>query len=230
MVRIIIYAVFSVILYCNEFVYASDCDIKYVLKEKEKVKIADCKNRGLTFIPQNLPGDIKVLDMSSNRLKIIGNNSFVIYRYLQGLYLRKNQLCYLSYKSFEGLHKLEILDISENTLNLSKVYSAELFHPLKNLTKLDIRRNMPQPIDFVSYYSYPDHAFRYSDGAVFLRHRYDAFATLWKWIWSNDNYKIFTLRLMLFSSLVERNLSEVFIFCRTAYSQKLSVTLCCYRR
>ncbi|CAC5366356.1 unnamed protein product [Mytilus coruscus] len=156
---IILYSVFSLIIYCNKFVHASDCDIRYNIREKEEVKIADCKNKGLTYIPQNLPGDIKILDMSSNRLKIIGNNSFVNYRYLQELYLSQNQLHYLSNKSFQGLHKLTLLDMSENILNLSTVYSAELFHPIKNLTKLDMRRNMPQPTDFVTDYNYPDHAF-----------------------------------------------------------------------
>ncbi|XP_071122592.1 toll-like receptor 3 [Mytilus edulis] len=157
--RSIIYSVFSIIIYCYDFVQASDCDIKYDFKEKEEVKIADCKNKGLNFIPQDLPGDIEVLDMSFNRLQIIGNNSFVNYRDLQEIYLSRNQLRYLSNKSFQGLHKLTILDMSGNILNLSKVYSTDLFHQIKNLTKLDIRRNMPQPIGFVTDYNYPDHAF-----------------------------------------------------------------------
>ncbi|VDI52503.1 toll-like receptor 6 [Mytilus galloprovincialis] len=153
----IVYSVFCVIIFCNEFVHALDCDIRY--EKERRVKIADCKNRGLTVIPQYLPGDINVLDMSLNRLEIIGNNSFVNYRDLQELYLSQNQLSYLSDQSFQGLHKITILDMSRNILNLSKVYSAKLFHPIKNLTKLDIRRNMPQPIDFVTDYNYPDHSF-----------------------------------------------------------------------
>ncbi|XP_052064554.1 leucine-rich repeat and immunoglobulin-like domain-containing nogo receptor-interacting protein 1-B isoform X2 [Mytilus californianus] len=159
MERIVLYLVFFSIIYCYEFVHASDCDIKIVFKDNEDVKIADCKNKGLTFIPQDLPGDIKVLDMSSNRLRMIVNNSFVNYKYLQELFLRQNQLHYLFKKSFQGLHKLAILDMSENILNLSEVYSAELFHPIKNLTKLDIRSNMPQPIEVDTDYNYPDHAF-----------------------------------------------------------------------
>lgn len=105
MERIILYSVLSIIIICIEFVHTSVCDIKYEFKENEEGKIADCKNKGLTFIPQDLPGDIKVLDMSSNRLRIIGENSFVNYKYLQELFLRQNQLHYLSNKSFQGLHK-----------------------------------------------------------------------------------------------------------------------------
>ncbi|CAC5366357.1 TLR3 [Mytilus coruscus] len=157
--RSILYSIFSLIICCNVFLHASDCDIKYEFKEKEEVKIADCKNRGLTFIPQDLPGDIKVLDMNSNLLTMIGKNTFVNYKNLQALFLRQNQLRFLSNKSFHGLHKLTILDMSQNILNLTKVYSAELFHPIKNLTKLDIRSNMPQPIEFATDYNYPDYAF-----------------------------------------------------------------------
>ncbi|VDI29713.1 Hypothetical predicted protein [Mytilus galloprovincialis] len=156
---IILYSVLYIINICNAFVHASVCDIKYEFKENEEVKIADCKNKGLNFIPQDLPGDIEVLDMSFNLLRMIGNNSFVNYKYLQELFLRQNQLNYLSKNSFQGLHELTILDMSVNILNLSNVYSPELFHPIKNLTKLNIRRNMPQPIAFVTDYNYPDHAF-----------------------------------------------------------------------
>ncbi|XP_063398920.1 uncharacterized protein LOC134683538 [Mytilus trossulus] len=49
--------------------------------------------------------------------------------------------------------------MSENILDLSNVYSPELFHPINNLTKLDIRRNIPRPIVFVTDYNYPDNAF-----------------------------------------------------------------------
>ncbi|XP_063398952.1 toll-like receptor 2 [Mytilus trossulus] len=168
MERIIIFSVLIIVIFCNEFVHASVCDIKYEFKENKEVKIADCKNKGLSFIPQDLPGDIKVLDMSFNLLRLIGNNSFVNYKYLQELFLGQNQLDYLSKNSFQGLHKLTILDMSGNILNLSKVYSAELFRPIKILTKLDIRRNMPQPIDFVTDYNYPDHAFGYLTELSFL--------------------------------------------------------------
>ncbi|CAC5423930.1 LINGO [Mytilus coruscus] len=229
MERIILYLVSSIIINCYKFVHASNCDIKIVFKENEDVKISDCKNKGLTFIPHDLPGDIKVLDMSSNRLRMIGNNSFVNYKYLQELFLRQNQLHYLSNKSFQGLHKLTILDMSENILNLSKVYSAELFHPITNLTKLDIRSKMPQPIEFVPDYNYPDHAFGILTELSFLGidmmplpHFGSGFG------------QMKTIKELHFDSCYLIHLSnETFQRFSSSVEQlthKLSVTLCCYRR
>lgn len=106
-----------------------------------------------------MPGDINVLDLSSNQLTAIKNNSFINYKYLQELILGKNQIEDLSSESFKGLYNLDALDMSHNMLDLSKAYSAEIFLPIKNLTKLDIRSNMPQPIDFDKEFIYPDHVF-----------------------------------------------------------------------
>ncbi|VDI29715.1 decorin, partial [Mytilus galloprovincialis] len=139
-----------------------------LLKKHRKLILADCENRGLNFIPQNLPGDINVLDLSSNQLTAIYNNSFVNYKYLQELILGKNQIEYLSSGSFKGLYNLDTLDMSHNMLDLSKTYSAEIFVPIKNLTKLDIRSNMPQPIDFEKEFIYPDHVFEVLSELSFL--------------------------------------------------------------
>ncbi|CAG2243116.1 unnamed protein product [Mytilus edulis] len=130
-----------------------------LLKKTQEVKLADCENRGLNFIPQNLPGDINVLDVSSNQLTSVENDSFVNYKYLQELILGHNQIEYLASGSFKGLYNLDTLDMSHNMLDLSKAYSAEIFVPIKNLTKFDIRSNMPQPIDFEKDFIYPDHVF-----------------------------------------------------------------------
>ncbi|VDI08608.1 Hypothetical predicted protein [Mytilus galloprovincialis] len=60
--------------------------------------------------------------------------------------------------SFFGLNRLNVLNLSENNLNLLHGYSSEIFLPLINLTKLDIRRNIKQPFD-TKVYHYPDNAF-----------------------------------------------------------------------
>ncbi|CAC5425721.1 unnamed protein product [Mytilus coruscus] len=159
MVRIIIYSVIYIVIQCDEISRSSDCDIKYVFNGNLGVKIADCKNRGLQFIPQDLPWDINVLDMSSNQLKSIENSSLISYTHLHELNVRKNQLKHLSDKSFQVLHNLAVLDMSHNLLDLSYTYSAELFFPIQHLTKLDIRSNMPQPENYDKEFDYPDHAF-----------------------------------------------------------------------
>ena len=159
MFRIIIHFVWFIVIYCGELSCLLNCDIKYAIRERQRFKIADCKDRGLTFIPQHLPEDIKVLDMSSNMLTIIDNNSLIKYEYLEEFHCRNNQLHDLSNESFKRLHKLSLLDMSHNMLNLSKVYSSELFHPIQNLSKLDIRSNMAQPTNYHKEFNYPDHAF-----------------------------------------------------------------------
>ncbi|CAC5413652.1 unnamed protein product [Mytilus coruscus] len=85
MLRNIIYTILISVIYCDEYLRSSDCDIKHVIKGTQKVKVADCSDRGLTFIPQTLPGDITVLDQRSNLLTRIENNSFVNYKTLSFL-------------------------------------------------------------------------------------------------------------------------------------------------
>ncbi|XP_063398921.1 toll-like receptor 6 [Mytilus trossulus] len=159
MLRIIIYSVISIVIQCDVIPRSSDCDIKYVFNGKRGLTIADCKNRGLQFIPQDLPPDINVLDISSNHLRSIENSSLINYTHLQELNVRKNQLKHLSQESFQGLHHLVVLDMSHNLLDLSYVYSEELFLPIQHLSKLDIRSNMPQPENYNKQFDYPDHAF-----------------------------------------------------------------------
>ncbi|CAG2223762.1 unnamed protein product [Mytilus edulis] len=145
MVRIIlIYSVINIVIQCDVISRSSYCDIKYVFNGQIGVKIADCKNRGLQFVPQDLPRDINVLDISSNQLKSINSSSLINYTHLQEL---------------NGLYNLAVLDMSHNLLDLSHAYSPELFLPIQHLTKLDIRSNMPQPENYNKQFDYPGHAF-----------------------------------------------------------------------
>ncbi|VDI65939.1 Hypothetical predicted protein [Mytilus galloprovincialis] len=160
MVRImLIYSVINIVIQCDVISRSSYCDIKYVFNGQLGVKIADCKNRGLQFVPQDLPRDINVLDLSSNQLKSIDSSSLINYTHLQELNVRKNQLKHLSNESFQGLYNLAVLDMSHNLLDLSHAYSPELFLPIQHLTKLDIRSNMPQPENYNKQFDYPGHAF-----------------------------------------------------------------------
>ncbi|XP_071123154.1 toll-like receptor 2 [Mytilus edulis] len=160
MVRIIlIYSVINIVIQCDVISRSSYCDIKYVFNGQLGVKIADCKNRGLQFVPQDLPRDINVLDISSNQLKSIDSSSLINYTHLQELNVRKNQHKHLSNESFQGLYNLAVLDMSHNLLDLSHAYSPELFLPIQHLTKLDIRSNMPQPGSYKKQFDYPGHAF-----------------------------------------------------------------------
>ncbi|VDI08609.1 Hypothetical predicted protein [Mytilus galloprovincialis] len=96
------------------FVISLQCDTT----TKGKVKIAECKNLGLTEVPQCLPTDINILDLSGNNIENLYNNAFGPYRLLEELILKKNKIHHIEENSFFGLNRLNVLNMSENNLNL----------------------------------------------------------------------------------------------------------------
>ncbi|CAG2205692.1 LINGO [Mytilus edulis] len=146
---------FFMLLY---LVYAQECNITVYDNLSEKVKIADCSKRDFSEVPQSLPRDITVLDLSGNKFRHISNYSFENYSLLLNLSLAKNKLHIIEEHAFYGLSRLKFLNMADNILNLRYVYTPEMFLPLQNLINLDIRRNIPnQPT--VDVYHYPDQAF-----------------------------------------------------------------------
>ncbi|CAG2203136.1 LINGO [Mytilus edulis] len=146
---------FFMLLY---LVYTQECNIAVYDNLSEKVKIADCSKRDLSEVPQSLPRDITVLDLSGNKFRHISNYSFENYSLLLNLSLAKNKLHIVEEHAFYGLSRLKFLNMTDNILNLRYVYTPKMFLPLQNLINLDIRRNIPnQPTEDV--YHYPDQAF-----------------------------------------------------------------------
>ncbi|XP_076103062.1 toll-like receptor 2 [Mytilus galloprovincialis] len=140
------------------FVTSLHCDIAFMESKEGKLKIANCQNIGLTQVPSFLPNDINILDLSENNIKNLSNYDFERYGILEKLIVKKNKLHHIEDKSFVGLNRLKILDMSENKLNLLHSYTSDLFLPLVNLRNLDIRRNMEQQSE-TNLYHYPDNAF-----------------------------------------------------------------------
>ncbi|CAG2244848.1 unnamed protein product [Mytilus edulis] len=117
----------------------SKCNITLdILGHKE----ANCKDQGLTTVPINLARDINKLDLSYNKLTRLDANIFLRYKYLEQLMLDNNAISLLHKKAFNGLSLLSYLSMSNNNLNLSESYPTEVFESLKNLSILDISRNM----------------------------------------------------------------------------------------
>ncbi|XP_076103064.1 toll-like receptor 2 type-1 [Mytilus galloprovincialis] len=140
------------------FVTSLQCDIVLIESTEGRKKIANCQNIGLTQVPSFLPNDINILNLSKNNIKNLSNYDFERYGILEKLILKKNILQCIEEKSFVGLNRLKILDMSEKKLNLMQSYTSEIFLPLVNLTNLDIRRNIKQPSD-TNLFHYPDNAF-----------------------------------------------------------------------
>ncbi|CAC5366386.1 unnamed protein product [Mytilus coruscus] len=105
-------------------------------------KEAQCNHQGLTSVPINLPPDIKNLDLSYNRLTRLDANVFLRYKYLEHLMLDNNVIRLLHEKAFNGLSLLKYLSMSNNYLNITESYPPKVFESLKNLSVLDISRNM----------------------------------------------------------------------------------------
>ncbi|XP_076076626.1 toll-like receptor 1 [Mytilus galloprovincialis] len=127
------------------------------------VTYANCTNRNLTEIPETLPGNIIVLDLSDNRITEIRDNAFVNQNNLEMLYLRKNYINIIQDDAFIGLESLKILSLAENNLK-PMIYSEKIFSYLQNLEELYLQRNLHSP-DFriplcsESICKYPDTSF-----------------------------------------------------------------------
>lgn len=108
------------------------------------VTYANCTNRNLTEIPETLPGNIIVLDLSENRITEIRDNAFVNQSNLEMLYLRKNYINIIQDDAFIGLESLKILSLAENNLK-PMIYSEKMFSYLQNLEELYLQRNLHSP-------------------------------------------------------------------------------------
>ncbi|XP_052099166.1 toll-like receptor 3 isoform X2 [Mytilus californianus] len=137
----IIITIWIILVYPYTTVHAQ-CNITLnTLEDKE----ADCKHQGFTSVPTNLPPDLKILDLSYNRLTRLGDNSFHRYKYLEQLILDNNIMNFLDAKAFTGLSLLRRLSMVKNQLNVFTSYPPGVFESLQNLSALDVSRNMKTP-------------------------------------------------------------------------------------
>ena len=99
-------------------------------------KKADCSDRGLDSIPQNLPDDIEELDLQFNKITFILSSSFKRYPLIQDLDLNSNDIRMIESASFYPLKELNHLDLP---FNHNLVFPAtDLFRWSKNLSILDL--------------------------------------------------------------------------------------------
>ena len=99
-------------------------------------KKADCYGRGLDSIPQNLPNDIKELDIRFNNITFILSSSFKRYPSIQVLDLSINRIRMIESASFYPLKELNHLILSSNP-NLV-LPATDLFRWSKNLSILNL--------------------------------------------------------------------------------------------
>nr|XP_054747972.1 toll-like receptor 3 [Lytechinus pictus] len=84
------------------------CTIDLVIKK------VYCPHRNLTEVPDDIPMDVEILDLQSNRIHTLVNTSFTRYTNLIILNLSGNNICYIEPATFATLTHLQDLDLSYN--------------------------------------------------------------------------------------------------------------------
>ncbi|XP_078658326.1 uncharacterized protein LOC144903784 [Branchiostoma floridae x Branchiostoma belcheri] len=122
----------------------------------------DCQSRGLTSVPQDLPtnttelllqsnqittlsqsnfsryGSLEILELGSNRISTINDQTFYPLSNLSSLNLAFNRIPILTPGTFTGLGNLEILNLRRNDIT---DIPAGTFNPTPQLITLELRNN-----------------------------------------------------------------------------------------
>ncbi|XP_069140324.1 toll-like receptor 8 [Argopecten irradians] len=134
-------AVVVVLFYILWIVHYSDalpicCKITTIQGESH----VTCSGCRLLVIPQDLPTNTTVLDLSNNNLKGLKQGSFPQLLHLKKLNLQRNQLVRISSGAFDSVSNVEELDLSYNKLEHRSI-DFSIFMSLKHLTTLKMYRN-----------------------------------------------------------------------------------------
>ena len=107
----------------------------------------DCSNTGLESVPKGLLSGTTHLNLNNNKIQILHNDSFVQRKgglpNLTMVSIRSNQLKKIEINAFQGIKKLKMLDLYNNTLEFMNSYPKSVFVPIsRSLEVLDVRRNL----------------------------------------------------------------------------------------
>ncbi|XP_072527363.1 leucine-rich repeat and immunoglobulin-like domain-containing nogo receptor-interacting protein 1-B isoform X2 [Salminus brasiliensis] len=97
-----------------------------------------CHRRKLITLPEGIPIETRLLDLSKNRLKAINPEEFINYPHLEELQLNENVISVIEPGAFSNLFGLRTLGLRNNKL---KLIQLGVFTGLSNLTRLDISEN-----------------------------------------------------------------------------------------
>ncbi|KAK2883117.1 leucine-rich repeat-containing protein 17 [Channa argus] len=108
----------------------------------------DCSNKGLNHVPADLPPDIVKIDLSSNSIKHLRPQQFLLSKDLKLLNLSSNSLHHIDTAAFAGLLHLRELDLSNNSLHY---FQYGVLEDLYFLRKLELENN-PWICDYNIHY------------------------------------------------------------------------------
>ncbi|XP_072719206.1 toll-like receptor 2 [Ciconia boyciana] len=133
-------------------VLAANLSEEQVLKQAcpscDATQLCNCSSLGLDFIPPGLTGKITVLNLAHNRIKHIRSQDLQQAVNLRALLLQFNEISLIDMDSFHSLGKLELLDLSNNSLaHLSPAWFGHLFSlqhlHLQGNSYRDLGKNSP---------------------------------------------------------------------------------------
>ncbi|XP_078594820.1 uncharacterized protein LOC144872468 [Branchiostoma floridae x Branchiostoma japonicum] len=113
---------------------------------------ADCRSRGLTSVPQNLPTGITRLNLDYNLITTLSQSDFSRYGNLTRLYIGNSPIATINSQTFYNLSDLKYLDLDENIL--SKLRS-DMFTGLRNLETINLSDNEISDIQAGTFNSTP---------------------------------------------------------------------------
>lgn len=97
-----------------------------------------CHRKRLPTIPDGIPMETRILDLSKNRIHAVNPDDFATYTQLEELDLSGNNINYVEPGAFNLLYSLHTLSLRSNRI---KLLSQGVFAGLANLTVLDISDN-----------------------------------------------------------------------------------------
>uniref|UniRef100_A0A8C2X525 Ig-like domain-containing protein n=1 Tax=Cyclopterus lumpus TaxID=8103 RepID=A0A8C2X525_CYCLU len=103
-----------------------------------QLRSVSCQRRRLTNIPEGIPTETKLLDLSKNRLRWVQVGDLAPYPRLEEVDLSENLIATLEPNAFATLQSLKVLKLRGNQL---KLVPMGAFAKLGNLTSLDLSEN-----------------------------------------------------------------------------------------
>ncbi|XP_062966018.1 leucine-rich repeat and immunoglobulin-like domain-containing nogo receptor-interacting protein 3, partial [Cynocephalus volans] len=97
-----------------------------------------CARRRLTAVPEGIPAETRLLELSRNRLRCLSPGDLAALPWLEELDLSDNVIAHLEPGAFAALSRLRVLRLRGNQL---KLIPPGVFGHLDNLTLLDLSEN-----------------------------------------------------------------------------------------
>ncbi|XP_077441169.1 leucine-rich repeat and immunoglobulin-like domain-containing nogo receptor-interacting protein 3a [Vanacampus margaritifer] len=103
-----------------------------------KLKSVSCHGKRLSALPDGIPADTRILDLSANKLRWVEHGDLLSFPNVEKLDLSENMISVLEPNAFSSLQSLQSLSLRANQL---KLIPMGAFSHLSNLTSLDLSGN-----------------------------------------------------------------------------------------